>query len=242
MKQMGIQKVAAFFKRALPQSAFFLIRRIGTAVLTPLQFSFKTGHFKSSLRACAVTQYGKPLPWYSYPCIDFLKHRNFKDKTVLEFGAGQSTLWWAERSARVVSFEANEAHQDWYQRLKNKIPANVQLFLVSSKEAKSCVDSVMTELKKGETKFFDVIIIDGLFRYEMIDIAIEHLSDSGAIIFDNSEGYFCYDGFKNKGFMRIDFYGYSPGVITPQSTSIFFKEKTFLLDEQWPISDIPFGE
>ena len=36
---------------------------------------------------------------------------------------------------------------------------------------------------------------------------------------------------KEKKFCRIDFFGYAPGVIIPHSTSIFFKENSFIFDQ-----------
>ena len=46
--------------------------RIGTAILTPVHFSLATGHFRSSIASKALDARGKPLPWYTYPGIDFL--------------------------------------------------------------------------------------------------------------------------------------------------------------------------
>merc|ERR1711966_531323 len=41
---------------------------------------------------------GEPLPLFSYPCIEYLDHLNLSSATVLEFGAGYSTFWWAKRA------------------------------------------------------------------------------------------------------------------------------------------------
>jgi hypothetical protein len=81
--------------------AFRAMRRIGTAVLAPIQFSLATGHFRSSIASEALDARGKPLPWYTYPAIDFLADVDFSSQSVLEFGASQSTLWRSERAARV---------------------------------------------------------------------------------------------------------------------------------------------
>jgi hypothetical protein len=48
----------------------------------------------------------------------------------LEFGAGQSTLWWARQAEKVVSFEADRS---WDAHLSKQIPANVSLHLVDDK-------------------------------------------------------------------------------------------------------------
>ena len=91
-------------KKLFPSWLSNPVRNVVTAVLTPITTSYRTGHFRSSLKMAAVTRQGDPLPWYTYPAIDFLKDRNYAGKTVLEFGGGQSTLWWAAHAASVVTF------------------------------------------------------------------------------------------------------------------------------------------
>ncbi|MFT6408402.1 MAG: hypothetical protein ACJAQ6_001820 [Arenicella sp.] len=51
----------------------------------------------------AVARDVSAIPWYTYPSIDFLKFRDFSNKTVLEFGGGQSTLWRASKASSVVT-------------------------------------------------------------------------------------------------------------------------------------------
>src|SRR5947207_2919580 len=115
MASTVIQRSFAPFKTFLPGVVWKPIRALATAVLTPLWFSYKTGHCRSSFKMAAVNRRGEPLPWYTYPCIHFLEFRDFRDKTVLEFGAGQSTLWWSQRAAQVVAFEGDPA---WHDELK----------------------------------------------------------------------------------------------------------------------------
>ncbi|MEX0998939.1 MAG: hypothetical protein WD000_03135, partial [Thermodesulfobacteriota bacterium] len=85
------------------------------------------------------------------------------------------------------------------------------------------------------TQPYDVIIIDGLFRYEMIEIALTLMKDDGMIICDNAEGYGFYEGFKKSGLNRVDFFGNAPGVVLPHATSIFFKSSSFTFSSTHPI-------
>ena len=41
---------------------------------------------------------GNPLPWYTYPAIEYLRQFDYKDKKVFEFGCGFSSLFWALRA------------------------------------------------------------------------------------------------------------------------------------------------
>lgn len=89
------------------------------------------------------------------------------------------------------------------------------------------VENILRTLKISD---FDIVIIDGLFREQMIDIACKVVSPNGAIICDNAEGYGFYDGFKNRRLNRVDFFGHAPGVILPHCTSIFFTNNCFLFN------------
>jgi hypothetical protein len=81
-----------------------------------------------------------------------------------------------------------------------------------------------------ENSKYDVIVIDGLFRKQLCEIAIRYLTATGVIITDNSEGYGFKEAFDNTGFKRVDFHGYSPGVVLKQSTSIFFNSNCFIFE------------
>jgi hypothetical protein len=233
MTQTVIQKIFEPFKQYLPTPISNLIRSFFTAMLTPILFSYRTGHFRSSWKMLSVSRIGEPVPWYTYPCIDFLRHRDFSGKTVLEFGGGQSSLWWSQRAKSVVTLEGNHL---WHEKIKTQMPSNVHLFLVSVENSSACVESVNKILQAYVE--FDVIIIDGLFRSEMIAISQALTAKGGAIICDNAEGYGFYEGFRESGMSRVDFFGNAPGVVLPHCTSLFFKEQCFLLSSEYAIPSI----
>jgi hypothetical protein len=232
MTQTSIQKAFKPLKDYLPNWLWKPIRSVSTAILTPVLFSLRSGHFKSSFKGFAVSVKGEPIPWYTYPCIDFLRQRSYEDKKVLEFGGGQSTLWWARRARHIVTFEGD---RDWYNQIKVTMPANVDLYYVSMDSADICISEVNKILDSKHYNKFDVVIIDGLYRMEMIDIAKKFMAATGVIICDDAEGYGFYEGFKDSGLNRVDFFGYSPCVILPHCTSIFFRTDAFLFDPHYPI-------
>jgi hypothetical protein len=232
MTQSTIHKVFAPIKRVLPPFLSNLLRSTATAFLTPVFFSYRSGHFLSSFKMAAVTKEGDALPWYTYPCIDFLKYRSFEDKTVLEFGGGQSTLWWAKKAARVVTVEGDRG---WYEKLRNKVPANVDLRFASMDSEAENVAAVRDIVASRKESSFDVIVIDGLYRAAMIEIAVRSMAQDGMIVCDNAEGYGIYEGFKERGLSRVDFYGYAPGVVLPHCTSVYFKAGSTYFDSHIPI-------
>jgi hypothetical protein len=69
----------------------------------------------------------------------------------------------------------------------------------------------------------------------MIDIAVSYLKEDGVIICDNAEGYGFYEGFKERAFSRVDFFGNAPGVVLPHSTSIYFSPTSFIFRATFPI-------
>lgn len=228
-----IQRVFAPFKRHLPVWAWDPIRRVATAVLTPALFSWRSGHLLSSLKCKAVTRNGEPLPWYTYPSIEFLKHRDYSDRSVLEFGAGQSTFWWAARARRVVAMEGDA---QWFEIISLRKPGNVNLHVVSEKDPQSCVNDVIRVLREDyQDEKYDVVVIDGSYREEMIQIALNYVTSDGLIVCDDAESYGFVEGFKDTGFSRVDFFGYSPGVVLPHCTSVFFRSGTFAFSGKYPI-------
>lgn len=231
----SLQRISKLLKKVLPAFIMQPLRNIGTAFITPIRFSCNSGHFRSSLKNKALDRHGNVIPWYAYPAIDFIKNKDFKTKRILEFGAGQSTIWWAERSNYIKSFEEDKI---WYKTLKKIIPVNVDLIYTDRSVKKNCLDFIEAQLKADEK--YDLIIIDGLFRQELCKIAIAHLVDQGCIIADNSEGggYNYQAEFKDKGFSRVDFFGHAPGVVLKQGTSFFFKNNSFIVNNDDEIENV----
>jgi hypothetical protein len=189
-------------------------------------FSFESGHARSALRGRAVDREGAPLPWYTYPAVDLLRAKDLRDYRVLEFGAGQSTIWWAGQARSVVALEDDPT---WCAQLTPLLPANVSLRQVGGSPA------AMSDALSNEGPF-DIVVVDGLDRLHAARLATELVAEEGAILLDNSEGYWgpppsrpIIDLFRRADFLRIDLYGYAPGVVLPHCTSLFFRGKCRLL-------------
>lgn len=235
MRYTGIQKSFVFFKKYFPNRIWRPIRSTVTAFYTPIRFGWNSGHFRSSFLNKAVDRHGDKIPWYSYPAIDFIKNKNFKGKRILEFGSGQSTFWWSERAESIMAFEEN---LQWYQHLNKNLNTNIDLVYASNENKSTCL-SVIENALKGKQPF-DVIIVDGSYRLEACQLAIPYLKEGGVVITDNSEGegYGFRTAFEGLGFSRVDFFGYSPGVVLMQATSFFFKGTSFIFSNDDPIDNI----
>src|SRR6266702_7452961 len=107
--------LAAVANRILPTRVFWRAHGLVALVLTPWRFSLLSGHMRSSLVHRPVARNGEPIPWMAYPATEFLECQSYARRRVLEWGSGNSTLWWARRAERVVSFESNVS---WYERIR----------------------------------------------------------------------------------------------------------------------------
>ena len=217
---MDIETASNITKKITHPKIFQFLRTIAIAFLTPFLFSYKTGHFKSAFAKKAVDKNGTPLPWYSYPAIDFFSKKDFSNKNLLEWGGGQSTIWWSSRAKSIVTLEDNK---NWYTYLSNSIPNNCSVHLISNK-----LNDADEHIKD---KKFDLIVVDGLDRFKCATKSIELLNEGGAIILDDSESYdSILEHFKKKGFYRVDFFGYVPSSALQHCTSIFFNKYCFLFE------------
>jgi hypothetical protein len=228
-----IKKIKFF----IPDFIFKILRSYGTAILTPFLFSINTGHFISSIKNKSVNKYNKPIPWYTYSCINFIEKIDFSNKNILEFGAGQSTLWWEARAKSVLSFESDRS---WFEKINSQKNSNTKIEFI---ESIAEIEINSQNNKKIKDYCPDVIIIDGgVDRYKSLKISSEYIKNSGIIIIDNSEGYYeKEDHYKiypmlnflhEKNYKRVDFYGHAPGVLLTHTTSIFFKSETFIFNNQ----------
>lgn len=192
-----------------------------SAVGGPLNFSIKSGHFWSAVKSLAVDRKGRALPWYSYPMIEYLTQLNFSDADVLEFGGGQSTLWWCERAKSVTTLEAN---REWQAELARRTAGRATVLEVSSPS-----DAAQ---RLGDQKFDVIVVDDGSAagpggRVDNARTAFSHIKPGGLIIVDNSNAGYTHPisvEANEAGWTRIDFIGFAPGSWGLACSSLLFKE------------------
>lgn len=176
------------------------------------------GWFRSVRERAPVDREGNPIPWYSYPAIEFLRPRIRPDLTVFEYGCGNSTLWWANRAAQVHSIEHDGS---WYERMSSRIPSNVTLRHVPLDPP----DHYARALLEAGGKF-DVVVIDGRERVECARVSADGLTEGGIVVFDNSDRPEYSEGYAalaSRGFRRLDFVGMTPIAAIRVATSVFYR-------------------
>jgi hypothetical protein len=178
-------------------------------------FLVSYGWWRTVRERRSVDADGNPLPWFTYPAIDYLSPLDFSGADVFEYGAGASTLFWAARARRVVSLETD---RDWYARLLPQLPANSELKFISAQ----LPDYALEIRAHGR---FDVIVIDGpgQTRLECAAAAADQLKPGGMIILDNSDLVPLSTALlRGKGLLQVDMTGFTPIAANAQCTSFFF--------------------
>lgn len=180
---------------------------------------YEDGWFKSFDSKQSIDLEGRPIPWFTYPAIDFLARRIHPYMSVFEYGCGWGTLWWASRVWRVVACEHDRG---WYEEMSKKIPGNAFIYHLDLRYGGE-YSSKIAEFK-GQ---FDIVVIDGRDRVNCAINSLQALNAGGVIIWDNSDreeyrrgmDYLCHSGFRS-----INFSGISPIVNYKTETSIFYRD------------------
>lgn len=166
----------------------------------------------------------KVNPWWGKTIIDLICKRLNKKMRVFEWGMGNSTLFWSQYVAEVVSVESD---REWYQKMNTIVQGNA-----FPRYCKLEYDGEYCRAILNEQGKFDIILIDGRDRVRCAYNSLEKLKENGVIIWDNSERKYYQEGYdflKEYGFKQLELcsviYG-NPGV--GDYTSIFYKEDNVL--------------
>lgn len=173
------------------------------------------GWLRSMRERRAVDKDGQPIPWMTYPAIDFLSQLDLRAKTVFEYGAGASTFYFAARAQRVLSIESDP---EWYAELRLRLPENCWIFL-SESDPQIYADQIAAHGR------LDVIVVDGpgAARPLCCRRALEHLAPGGVVVLDNSD---MWPGsaaiLRDAGLIQVDLTGFAPLQPHAHTTSVFF--------------------
>jgi hypothetical protein len=195
-----------------------------TALALENAYLNEVGYIKSIEKGTPYSKYGEPIPWLTYSFIYFIQDRLKPEMSILEFGSGNSTLYWSKRLKKVESIEHDLT---WFEKFTSKdLPQNVNITLKKIQNDEYTIFS-----KSSKNVKFSVILIDGIKRVKCIKNNYKLLEDNGVMVLDDSERDYYLPGMDfliSKGFKKIDFWGLAPGVLNHKCTSIFYKENNCL--------------
>lgn len=127
-------------------------------------------------------------PMMTYGEIDLVKKYLNKDKTMLEWGSGTSTIYFSKFVKELISIEHDYI---WYNHILNAIKwykiDNIKIFNIKPNKRVITIPSTKRQLMdyinfpKKLNKKFDIIYIDGRARQYCGKISLELLNKDGIV-------------------------------------------------------------
>lgn len=186
-------------------------------------YLYDSGWFESFDSSASVDKNGSPVPWVTYPFIDFISERLNRKMDIFEFGSGSSTFFYSRRVNSVTTVEHN---REWFDMVSGRKEDNVEvIFCRLDEDGKYCRSAVNTGRK------FNLIIVDAEDRVNCIFNSLNSLTEDGVIVLDDSERGEYAPGIEflaKNSFRRLDFWGIAPGILFKKCTTIFYKDKNCL--------------
>src|SRR5574343_116787 len=116
------------------------------------------------------------LPWLNDKTIEFLKSFLTKEMKVFEFGAGRSTIFFANLAGQIISVESRA---QWVDYVKSFNLSN-SIVIVEQKQFASAINQFHDNI-------FDLILIDSNDRVNCLKNSFNKITKNGVILVDNCE-------------------------------------------------------
>ena len=132
------------------------------------------GQFGTIRNWACIDKNGNPVPWFTYPTIEYLNCLDLSGCSVFEYGMGYSSLYWLSKTNKVISIEHDE---NWYNKIIMKLSLNnekLTCYLFKNK------NEYVSALEKFN-QFFDIIVIDGKWRRKCAESAVRHIKSFGGV-------------------------------------------------------------
>jgi predicted O-methyltransferase YrrM len=125
-------------------------------------------------------------PWIVPAANGWLRRRIRSDWTILELGSGRSTVWFAHRARRLISFEDNEF---WAERTRDRLREtgleNVELRV-------GPIEALTDAIAALPDSSFDLVVVDFLespkvTRIDLLGAAMKRVKPGGYLLLDDSD-------------------------------------------------------
>lgn len=143
---------------------------------------------------------------------------------MFEYGSGYSTRFYAGLVNHITSVENNKG---WFDIVSKQRLPNMELLYYSLDEDAQGYIKVPLPLQQS----YDVIVVDGRYRNECLQIAKDCLKEGGVVVLDDSQR----DRYKvgiemmtNAGFRRLDFSGLKPVGLQIHQSTVFYRDNNCL--------------
>jgi hypothetical protein len=173
------------------------------------------GWYRSQRTRQAVNAAGEPIPYFPYGLTRLLQGRLSANLRVFEYGAGNSTAWFAQRVQSIVSVEHSPL---WAEKMGETVSDNALVI------QRDIGDSYIEEIRSHG--LFDIVVVDGRRRVDCAQMAVDYLTPGGVIIWDDTDrpryspG---IDRLRQLGFHVLPFTGMGPIDPFGKHTSLFYR-------------------
>lgn len=193
-------------KRALARAAHPF--RLAVNYLWVFDFGFALRRYPS--------QHGRPVPWFSSSCVRWLVTLHLDGKRVMEYGGGNSTVWFAQSGATVECFERDKEWQARITEMAGPSATNIRF------------------VDKFEDTDYDLAVVDVHNRIDHLQDALSRVTPDGIVIFDDSNWYPRLFGSLN-GYLSFHFWGWSAGFHGLKCTTVIVPNGSFTQhSNDWP--------
>lgn len=111
-------------------------------------------------------------PWYTIGALEEISSWDLSGKIIWEYGGGNSSLWWAKKAALVHTVESDFK---WFGFICNKSEelnmSNLIPYLEEVNEGDQANKHRYVNRLLCANESPDIIIADGIFRYEVMEMA-----------------------------------------------------------------------
>lgn len=177
----------------------------------------KTGLLDSAIARRPLTATKVAIPWIPHSCIHFLNSLDLKGLSLVEFGSGNSSIWFASRVQKIKSFEVDK---NWIIELRKTYNYLGEIVHV----AHDFIFSV-------EDLRADVLLIDGFDRISILEKTVQGILHGeitpSLIIVDNSNWFpkAVSSAIDKIDYIRVDFTGLTPAIWSESMTTVLISRK-----------------
>ena len=153
------QKLVIFTGYRFNQNVFIRILRY---LVYANKLLIKKGLVKSIRERNPTLKNNLPIPWLTHPFIEYISKLNLRNLSMVEFGSGNSTIFFSKIVKNIESFEYNV---NFINYLRTKYNYSGVIHLVDEQ-----YDSKINDFQK------DIIFIDGFNRHGIVLNLLKYIS------------------------------------------------------------------
>jgi len=173
-------------------------------------------------------------PLLTWPFLDFIEHLDLQGQSLIELGAGFSTIWFSKRFGKIRSFETNP---EWHAAVARNVASNVELSLVPLAQ----LENAELEYRGESWLVVDFAGKRTAFLNQFLS-RVSAPSRPSAIVLDNADWY--RRGaqlLKEHGYLELPFYGFKSGQAWISCTSLFIEPTLFAPVQRQPFYQPAFS-